>query len=118
MLVMVSSRPSISDTLDGEIENLRENPENLSSKKRILYEIEKMLNMQEKNLEIKALNRTSGRTVITNRMLYKIVKALCSEKNIEPRVIYTGNGIIEKEKAEKLAEGHEKEMKDFELTLD
>jgi len=114
---MSQSRPAIEQTLQNNVQNLRENPENLSSKKRLLYEIEQLLQMPSKDLELEALNQTSGRVTISNRALYKIFKALCQEKQVEPSLVYTGNSYIEKTEAEKLVRETEKTFEDLELTI-
>jgi len=117
ILGMSQSRPAIEQTLQNNVQNLRENPENLSSKKRLLYEIEQLLQMPSKDLELEALNQTSGRVTISNRALYKIFKALCQEKQVEPSLVYTGNSYIEKTEAEKLVRETEKTFEDLELTI-
>lgn len=114
---MVQSRPTIQETLQNNVQNLRENPEDLSSKKRLLYEIEQILAMPDKGLKLETLSKTSGRVTISNRALYKIFKALCQEKQVEPSLVYTGNSYIEKTEAEKLVRETEKTFEDLELTI-
>jgi len=100
-----------------EYHNLRENPEKLSSKKRILYEIESLLNMQSKGLELEDLNGTSGRTIVSNRTLYKIYKALLQDKNVRPSMVYTGQSVLEFSEAENLMEKTDKDLDDLEVTI-
>lgn len=100
-----------------ELHNLRENPEKLSSKKRILYEIEKLLQMQEKDLELEDLNGTSGRTIVSNRTLYKIYKAILQDKNVRPSMVYTGQSVLEFDEAKNLMENTDKDLKDLEVTI-
>lgn len=100
-----------------ELHNLRENPEKLSSKKRILYEIEKLLSMQEKDLGLEDLNGTSGRTIVSNRTLYKIYKALLQEKNVRPSMIYTGQSVLESDEVQNLVDNTEKTLDDLEVTI-
>lgn len=114
----MTSRPTITETLqNGESHALRESPENLSSRKRILYEIENLLSMEKRGLELEALNKTSGRANVTNRALYKIYKALQKELQVQPAFVYTGNNVIPVERARVMAEEHGKNLEDLELTL-
>lgn len=114
----MTSRPTITETLqNGESHTLRESPENLSSRKRILYEIENLLNMQQYGLELEALNKTSGRVSVTNRALYKMYKALQKELQVQPVFVYTGNNVIPVERARVMAEEHGKNLEELELTL-
>lgn len=114
----MTSRPTITETLqNGEAHALRESPENLSSRKRILYEIENLLSMEEHGLELEALNKTSGRVSVTNRALYKMYKALQKELQVQPAFVYTGNNVIPVERARVMAEEHGKNIEELELTL-
>jgi len=114
----MTSRPTITETLqNGESHALRESPENLSSRKRILYEIENLLSMEEHGLELEALNKTSGRVSVTNRALYKIYKALQKELQVQPAFVYTGNNVIPVEQARVMAREHGKNLEELELTL-
>jgi hypothetical protein len=114
---MSQSRPALNQTLQENVQNLRETPEKLSSKKRLLYEIEQILSMQEKDLGLEALNKTSGRVIVSNRTLYKIYKALLQEQNLQPSMVYTGNSILEKDTAEEIIEKNDKDWSDLELTI-
>jgi hypothetical protein len=114
---MSESRPAIQESLQNNGVAMRENPETLTSKKRVLYEIENLLNMQEKDLGLEALNSTSGRVTVSTRALYKMYKALLDERSVRPRMVFTGKSVLEFEQAEKLAEEHGKDLSDLEVTI-
>lgn len=73
--------------------------------------------MPEKGLQLESLNGSIGRTVVSNRELYKIYKALLSELEVQPTLVYTGNTILPAEKARVIAEEKGKNIQDLELSL-
>ena len=98
----------------------RDKPEHLDPQKRILYEIEKLLGMEEKDLEMDVINsRADHKRRIPNRDIYRIYKALLKEKNLTPSVVYTGRSILSFEEFKEMmeeSENHEK-LSDFEPSL-
>jgi len=85
-----------------------------SSRRKILSEIEQILEMEEKDLGFGVKTKTDCRLNISNRILYKILKALQQEKGLKPSIIYTGNNIVERKELEEM---EEKRLEDVELTL-
>lgn len=87
-------------------------------RKLILKEIQDVLDMEKKDLEMDLNLKESSRMNITNRMLYKILKALQQEKGVQPTVFYTGNNVIKSSEASKMIEEGEYEgIEDMELSL-
>lgn len=87
-------------------------------RKMLLKELQEVLDMEEKDLGMDLNLKKSSRIPITNRMLYKILKALYQEKGVQPAVFYTGNHIIERDEASKMIEEGEYEgIQDMELSL-
>jgi len=85
-----------------------------TSRKKILTEIEKALEMREKGLGFGLETKKDTRLNVSNRILYKILKALRQEKDVEPHIVYTGNNIVERRELEEM---EEKRLDDVELTL-
>lgn len=112
------SRPSLSETMsEKEFYKPRQNPEQLSSKKQIIYEIEKLL-MEDKNLKIDFIdNRSRHNRNISNIDLYKILKAVCMEMNVRPRIVYTGGDVLDMNQAEDLVSETGKNLEDLEPSL-
>lgn len=113
------SRPALSETMsDQDFYNPRKNPENLESKKRLLYELETLLDMQSKDLGLDVIeSRSRHSRRIPNRDLYKLLKALCLELNVRPRILYTGNGVLNRDEAEKIVDDTGKSLTDLEPSL-
>lgn len=76
----------------------------LAPRRRMLYEIEKLLDVDEKRLRVEAVRKSkhegAGRARIPNRDFYRIYKAMCRRLNTEPRFVYTGNDVLEADKVE------------------
>lgn len=111
-----TEHPTITESLHNNT-RLTEKPEQMSSKKRILYELENVLDLKDKELELEALNKTTGRITVSTRCLYKIYKGILEEKDLQPSCVYTGCSIMEKETVDKLTEAKNKELEDYEVTI-
>jgi len=85
-----------------------------TNRKKILGEIEQVLEMREKGLGFGLETKKDTRLNVSNRILYKILKALQQEKDVEPHIVYTGNNIVERRELEEM---EEKRLEDVELTL-
>ena len=113
------SRPTLSETMsDQSFYNPRENPENLESKKRILYEIEQLFDMQDKDLGLDIIeSRSRHSRRIPNRDIYKILKAACIEMSVRPRIVYTGKDVLDMDTAESLINESDKNLETLEPSL-
>jgi len=116
---MSDARPTLVESFnDDTFVDKRENPEQLSSKKRILYEIENLLNMQEKGSKLDVIDSRSRHDKrIPNRDLYKIYKALLDQMNAQPRMVYTGRSIMNYKEAQNILQDKSKELTDLEPSL-
>lgn len=96
-----------------------ENVENLPNRKRILYEIEKVLEIEEKNMRLESVRKKqqNNRTILPNRDLYRIYKAVLNLRNVRPQIVYTGGSIMDMNKAERLIAESEKSISDLEPSL-
>lgn len=99
---------------DDEYVDNRKNPESLDSKNRILYEIEKLLEIEKEKLKIQHLNKRS-RTErrINNKDLYRIYKVIVREMDVKQRIVYNGNHMVDPE----LLEEADKDVEWFEPDL-
>lgn len=102
---------------DREQSSKRENPENLSNRGRLIYEIEKVLHMENKDLQTQVLTDKSEVKRIYNQDLYRIFRAICQELSVEPRLIYTGNSFLETGEAKEIVENTEKTIEDLETDI-
>lgn len=112
--------PSLTETFNQEIaKKKRENPEKMSGKDRILYEIEKILGMKEKDLELDELNKRQkdDHGKVTNQDLYKILKAASMETGKQPVIIYTGNNCLQISEAEEIVENTDRSINDLEVSV-
>jgi len=100
-----------------EVSSKRENPETLSNRGRLIYEIEKVLHMEDKDLETQVLDDKSEVKRIYNQDLYRIFKAICQELDIQPALIYTGNSFLDSQEAEELVSNTDKSLKELETSL-
>jgi|SRR6056297_1482886 hypothetical protein len=113
------SQPKLAETMSNQdFYAPRKNPEKLSSKKRLLYEIEQILDMEEKGLQLDVIESKSRHSRrIPNRDIYRLYKAILQEKKIQPRVIYTGKDIMSFKKAENLVKDSDKTLEALEPTI-
>lgn len=112
------SRPSLSESMSTEkFYNPRKSPENLNNRKRMMYEIEKLL-MKDLEFQLDYIDTRHSRTRnIGNKDIYKIYKALCKRLNVKPAFVYTKNDLINLEEAKQLVSDHDKTLEDLEPTL-
>lgn len=99
-----------------DLQNIRENPEEASSIRHLLIELEKVLNMEEKGMKLSCIN-SRGQVQVSNRAVYKIYKAVLMEKNVEPNIIYTGRSTKNIEDVKEIVENTDKEVEDLEVTI-
>jgi len=116
---MSDARPTLVDSFnDNTFVDKREKPEKLSSKKRILYEIENLLDMQEKNLKLDVIDSRSRHDKrIPNRDLYKIYKCLTDTLDVRPRMVYTGRDVLDFDEAKSIVEENSEDLTELEPTL-
>jgi len=61
-----------------------------NGKHQLVKEIDKVLEIEEKGLEIQCYNNKKS-SRISNTDIYRIYLAICEDKGIKPRITYTGN---------------------------
>jgi len=95
-----------------------ENPEVLPPRKRLLFEIEQLLEVDDKKLELETVRKKhTDRARIPNRDIYRIYKALLNYMQVQPTVVYTGGSIMDREEVAELMEEHDKSLSDLEPSL-
>jgi len=81
----------------------RDNVKNLSAKGRILFEMEDLLDLEDQDLMLDYINyKTEHSRRVPNRDLYKIYKGVCELLGVKPRIVYTGNNVLEFEEFESM----------------
>lgn len=89
-----------------KVSNARSKPEEMSSKKRMLYELETILDMSEKDMEMNIVDcKRDHQRRTPNRDLYKLYKAACQELGVKPRIVYTGKSMVEYDDFKDMEEG-------------
>lgn len=77
----------------------------MSNRQRILYEIEKVLEITEERLKLETVRKKgSGKRRVPNRDIYRILKAVNQCRNTKPQIVYTGGEILKREEAEEMEE--------------
>lgn len=113
--------PALADSFNNQIlKNIESKVDTMDPRKRILYEIEQILSLEEQDLEIETVRKKNcgtGRPRIPNRDLYRIYKGLLEAKGLRPRMIYTGNSVMEFDEAEELVEDAGKSISELEPTI-
>lgn len=113
--------PALVDSFNSNhLQNLDSKVESMDARKRILYEMEQLLKLEEQDLEIETVRKKncgSGRPRIPNRDLYRLYKGLLEALNVRPQMIYTGNSVMEFDEAERLIEDAGKSISDLEPTI-
>lgn len=95
-----------------------ENPETLPPRKRLLFEIEQLLEVEDDELELETVRKKhSDRARIPNRDIYRIYKALLNYMQIQPSVVYTGGGIMTQDEFTEIMQEHDKTISDLEPSL-
>lgn len=121
----MTTKPTLSQTLNSEYTssqfyNPKKHPEKLPNRKRLLYEIEKILEIEKEELKIESVrkkNTKSGRTTIPNRDIYRIYKAILNMRNVRPQIVYTGGSIMDISEAQELLCETGKDLSELEPTL-
>lgn len=113
--------PALADSFNNQIlKNIESKVDSMDPRKRILYEIEQILSLEEQDLEIETVRKKNcgtGRPRIPNRDLYRIYKGLLKAKGLRPRMIYTGNSVMEFDEAEELVKDAGKSISELEPTI-
>lgn len=121
VLLMTTLSESIQENYSGQqFYTPEENPGKLPNRRRILFEIEQALQINEDQLKLETVRKKGsrkGRTKIPNRDLYRIYKALMELRSVRPRIVYTGGSIMDMSEAEKLVEETDKSLNDLEPSL-
>jgi len=113
--------PALADSFNNShLQNLDSKVDSMDPRKRMLYEIEQLLNLDDQDLEIETVRKKncgSGRPRIPNRDIYRILKGLIQDKKVRPRFIYTGNSIMDFDEAEQLSKDADKQISELEPTI-
>lgn len=100
-----------------EYTDQRDSVKDMDHDKRILYEIERLLNLEEKNLELDYINsRKRYDARIPNKDIYRIYKGLIQELNVEQRMYYNGRHIVDPELVQEIRKS-EKSVQKIEITV-